>query len=188
MQIDIDYIAAICPIVLTHIFIPPLSYFYKKECIDVFDALYQLLPREFTKRSFVEDLILDHSEKKKLQVTWVTHIFVHGDYHHLFSNLEGAIVYGYPVYKEFGAQGLWILFLSGGIIASIPSPLHEGKPAELSRWLDNVIPTAEEKNKGIIPNFAKRIYNDSREGFKTTISKLVIPTKLIGSSGYFFYH
>lgn len=125
----LEYLMAIAPLVAVQLLIPPFSTlhpFPREQIADpqlnkLFDQAYHLIPTEFRKKSFVESLMLDLSENSRPEShTWLTHIFVHTSYNHLFSNLVSMISLGQPVYREFGVLGMNALFISGGMFAALP--------------------------------------------------------------------
>jgi membrane associated rhomboid family serine protease len=114
-----SYSWAMLPIVLGHVVIPPLYYFRgQRPPHEIFPVIYACLPRFMVSEEFVVSLALNLTKSGYQPYQWLTHIFVHADYPHLLNNLMAACTLSGPVFKEFGAQGLYFLFLSGGLIAS----------------------------------------------------------------------
>ena len=120
------FLISFLPIVIAHIVFPPLSYFdgekVGNEIIDDFlRIVYHLAPKKVLNRKFVESLVNDSAKGRRSSRTMLTYIFIHGSYEHMSQNLLGAINPAYPIYKEFGKKGLYFLFLSGGVFASLPT-------------------------------------------------------------------
>ena len=126
----LEYVITLSPIIIAHVAVPPMSYFRGERVTNVglngfLHFLYSLLPENCFHQELISSLIRDTNAG--LDSTVISHLFVHGDYSHLFGNLMGVIQVGHPIYREFGTAGLYALFLSGGAIASLPTFLHEGQ-------------------------------------------------------------
>ena len=52
-------------------------------------------------------------------------MFVHGSYAHLLTNVRGLMSLGCPIHQEWGAAGLYTLFIGGGVFAAVPTPLFD---------------------------------------------------------------
>jgi membrane associated rhomboid family serine protease len=68
---------------------------------------------------WILSLMLTRDTRKYINAASFTHMFVHMDYNHLLGNLSAAFTHGFQVYRKFGAQFLYCLFLSGGVVASL---------------------------------------------------------------------
>jgi membrane associated rhomboid family serine protease len=94
---------------------------------DLFDNVYQVVPRHFLTRDFVYSLCLQIDENEPYSVksewwSWLTYMFVHMDYAHLISNLQSLVIMGYPAYLEYGSpMNFYAVFLAGGVFSAIPS-------------------------------------------------------------------
>jgi hypothetical protein len=127
----IAYLQSFLPLLIGHVIVPPLSSFKFESPPLILDSFFNIVytiideiyPNTLLSEKFVNSLILDQRALPD-DKTWITHLFVHGDYNHLIGNLSAALQFGYPIYKEFGSEGLYILFLFGGVFASIPSMLY----------------------------------------------------------------
>ena len=135
----VDYVFAALPLVLGHIVVPPLSYFsgdrvyIGEQMTDIFSELiYPLMPPQLLRASYVKSLMHDTNDSV-FSSSIITNLFVHGSYRHMFSNLTAMVTFGLPVYNEFGSNGLYFVFLAGGMFASFPSFLREDQKKEVAR-------------------------------------------------------
>lgn len=138
MEQYIEFLIQFAPLAAAHLAVPPLSYFYRERCenkvfADFFRWLYSIVPPCFLDRKFIHSLVDDYNDVNIINATRITHLFVHSNYDHLFSNLQVALQLSYPVYNEFGTCGLYVLFLSGGIFASLPTFLRSDQKSALSK-------------------------------------------------------
>jgi membrane associated rhomboid family serine protease len=120
----LSYGKAVAPIVLSHVLVPPLSYFRgERPPFPWFYTLYTVSPDILVNERTVKSMTLHLSKTGQGYhiYQWITHMFVHTDYQHLLSNLSAALSVAYPAYREFGLTGLYTLYLSGGLIASMQS-------------------------------------------------------------------
>jgi membrane associated rhomboid family serine protease len=93
---------------------------------NLFHEIYKNIPRHMLTRNFVYSLALLMNEKNPSIVdsewyTFITHMFVHTNYQHMFSNLKGLVMCGTPTFTEFGPFGVYGIFLCGGVFSSMPS-------------------------------------------------------------------
>src|SRR5688572_8746875 len=118
----ISYGQAVLPLIVLHLIVPPLSLLNNNpinkdqlhpHAVTALNTLYSALPQSLLRKSFVESLVLDYDSKNNY-LTWLTHIFVHYNYHHMFSNMSSIFALGAPVFREFGALQMNGLFLLGG--------------------------------------------------------------------------
>lgn len=133
----IEYLMYFSPVIFGHVIFPPLSYFVGDKNEFLQSVVYPNLPPEFFERRLIQSMLLDQNQKDVVE-TYVTHMFVHVTYQHLFSNLFSAIQLGYPVYCEFGVFGLYAVFFGGGVFASVPSPLHLGQKKQVKKDYENI--------------------------------------------------
>lgn len=143
MDFDIvRYARSLFLITAAHLSIPPLSCFYGGEnpSIEVrefFNALYSFLPSSFLDRKFVFSLLLTKEKMDKLDSTYLLHIFVHGSYQHLFSNLLATWLYSSMVFRDIGGVYTQLLYLSGGVVSSIPlERCYQTIKSEATKFLD----------------------------------------------------
>jgi membrane associated rhomboid family serine protease len=135
------YLVAFSPIAVGHLCIPPLSYFeyFRKEnderITKIFELIYSLVPAFFLEKDFVLSLLLVKSKDFSIKSSSITHLFVHATYEHLIGNLSSAFVFGGPVCDEFGAMGLYALFLGGGLFSSLTTFLHADQLNALNELL-----------------------------------------------------
>lgn len=178
------YLCGLAPVVLCHICIPPQSYIVGiEQAPELLELFYHFLPHQFFQKRFYDSLVLDYKDPSPH--TWLTHIFLHSDYSHMLHNLEAAVLYGYPVYCEYGAGGLLVSFLCGGVIASIPSYIHGVKPETLGKALASIFPTLESDTSigTYVPDRIRRAFNNSMVSIAGLIRNSVLPTRCVGSSG-----
>ena len=182
----LDYLFSIAPIIYGHVAIPPLiafgpsgqlmsPYFFFQDGIsEFFVFVYRHLSMErFLEYKYVKSLLLELDNNNKMQSEWTTlisHMFVHGDYKHLMNNLQGIITHAYPVYDHFGPVVTNLLFITGGIAASIPIT-----PA-VERVMDAVKPVLVEKS------IEKNIFWFSPDAVEMWL-KSFQPVLYVGSSG-----
>lgn len=155
---SLDFLIAILPIAGLHLILPPIAYFHGERLsnaeIQEFLELvfYSSIPREFFNEKFISHLTYD-SAGRTFTLNLLRHVFVHADYDHLFGNLSAATQLSFPVYRELGGVGLYILFFSGGVLASIPTFLHKEQKTAFSNLIYDKIaikPSAN-SNGGWIP-------------------------------------
>ena len=148
----IDYAFAALPLVIGHIIIPPLSWFggervYLDGHTDIFTEFYdKAVPPILLSAKYVHSLVAD--SKEPFNYRNITSIFVHSTYSHMFNNLSACIQFGLPVYLEFGSNGLYFVFLVGGVVASFPSFLHDDQKKELARVVTSKISVADDRGPG----------------------------------------
>jgi membrane associated rhomboid family serine protease len=176
------YAVAASGIILSHVLLPPLSYFSGERLEDgfqdIFEAIYSLTPEEWSRARFLNSLCLDTNDKFGLP--YLTHMFVHGSYSHMLTNLNGALTLGLPVFREFGLEGLYIVFLGGGILASIPTFLNEDQKVELARSVGAGLTIPE---KSIVPGILRNVWNKSGASRVGKLAANLMPTRVCGSSG-----
>ena len=137
MATFVDYLLAFMPIAAAHIAIPPISFFAGERLSETLlqnflDFIYSIVPVEKLSATYVRSLMYNTADWPNIKSTIITHMFVHADYKHLIDNLNAAFQLAFPVYEQFGAGGLYLLFISGGAIASFPSFLHEDQKRAFS--------------------------------------------------------
>lgn len=158
-----EYLVAFSPIAIGHLCIPPLSYFeYFREENDeritkIFDLIYSLVPTVFLKKDFVSSLLLVKSKEFSIKSSSITHLFVHATYDHLIGNLSSALVFGGPVCDEFGAMGLYALFLGGGLFSSLTTFLHADQLNALNELL--LIEEKKSQNNSIPGVFMSTLFS-----------------------------
>mmetsp|Transcript_9709 Transcript_9709/g.18217 ORF Transcript_9709/g.18217 Transcript_9709/m.18217 type:complete len:309 (-) Transcript_9709:141-1067(-) len=128
------FLFAISPLVLGHVLVPPLSFFYGERLhpsfplTPILDLIYTAVtPPHLFQAKNVLALTLDPNQDYTADriAPWFTHMFVHGTYEHMLLNLQGLILSAYPVHTEFGPSAVLGLFLLGGAVAELPSALHD---------------------------------------------------------------
>jgi membrane associated rhomboid family serine protease len=118
------FLAAASPLVLAQLMIPPLSYFIgERSDLPFLDLIYRLLtPPEFFNLKYLHSLMFNPQDLEGDRIyTILSYMFVHGDYSHLFNNLQSFVINGYPVYREFGMIGMYAIFFGSGIVGVLPS-------------------------------------------------------------------
>ena len=125
------YLAAVAPILLGNLVIPPISHYEGEERHPPsWNFLLQYLTPERNKElsmkniARIEQLLVKRSTPIYCY-QHITHMFVHRDNYHLETNLIGIYLCSYPVFNAFGAFGLHLTYIVSGYVASIPSPLYE---------------------------------------------------------------
>ena len=127
---EYDFVISMLPITLLHLLVPPASYFMIGNSDfenltpffkDFLRMLYSNIPLELFNIKFLKSLMFD-PEKHSRVIThqWVTSMFVHADYGHLFSNLSQTIVAGYGVHCNVGSNFIPLIYLLGGIGGNTP--------------------------------------------------------------------
>jgi membrane associated rhomboid family serine protease len=71
--------------------------------------------------------MLDSNRVMEPHHAHLSHIFVHFSYDHLLSNLANVWLFGYPICSELGAHYMNVLFLSGGVVSSLPFDVYINK-------------------------------------------------------------
>jgi membrane associated rhomboid family serine protease len=145
---DLDYLFAFSPLVLAHVVVPPISRvrgFRQNELTDeslkkLFQIVYKYItPSELWNYKNIKSLMLDPDKLGGERIiTLLTYMFIHGDYHHLLGNLFSLFFCGSRVHREFGAIGLYNIFLTSGLVCQIPSFIRsrqdETKPFLVKMW------------------------------------------------------
>jgi membrane associated rhomboid family serine protease len=72
-------------------------------------------------------------------MAWVTHMFIHGNYNHLFTNLVGMWTSAVPIYTQLGGWALYFAFFGGGIFAALPSGLQSAQLLRGAREIDRSV-------------------------------------------------
>jgi membrane associated rhomboid family serine protease len=131
------YLTAASPLLLAQLMIPPLSYFVGERVDSPFlDILYESLgeaaPKFFRLKYLCSLLCNPHDLKGDKVMTMFSYMFVHVNYQHLFYNLQNLMIDGLPIYREFGAIGMYAVFFGSGIVATLPSPFHTSLPSSQS--------------------------------------------------------
>ena len=125
----VQYLVTILPLIAAHLCVVPLSSDSEELpqfMVNLFHEIYKNIPRHMLTRNFVYSLALLMNEKNPSIVdsewyTFITHMFVHTNYQHMFSNLKGLVMCGTPTFTEFGPFGVYGIFLCGGVFSSMPS-------------------------------------------------------------------
>ena len=121
----LEYLTTLSPIIIAHVAVPPLSHFRGERVGNQGMKGFSHRPEKYWNKKFIHSLTRDTTAG--LDWTVFSHLFVHDDYDHLYGNLMNAYDWGFPIYREFGAAGLYALFLTGGAIASLPTFIHGGQ-------------------------------------------------------------
>jgi membrane associated rhomboid family serine protease len=141
-----EFLCSTSPLWIGQLLIPPLSYFSGLERSELFNALYELTPSEYLSLWNVQALTFDPKEvtNPKKFYTWISYMFVHGDYSHLINNLQGFLLCGHSVHQDLGHVWFYSIFLGSGVAAMYPSPLRkmqlENRSNFIQRWFGHLIP------------------------------------------------
>ncbi len=92
--------------------------FFKSVTFWIFIVCVGVLCLQNNIEGFTEEFYLIQSEPWKLH-TWVTNVFMHGDWWHLFGNMVGILSIGYMVEGIMGKRKYLILYLLTGIFGSV---------------------------------------------------------------------
>jgi membrane associated rhomboid family serine protease len=165
VQIDLNYIYALLPIVISHLAVPPLSLLEGNESIEqlspwfasIVEAFYLTAPPQLLSRRYVQSLCCDMNSEKSIaelidsgDATRLSYLLVHADYGHMLSNLRAIATFGYPVYRQLGPGGLHALYLLGGVAAIWPSPLHNKTVRQRAAVLEDTL-------VDMVPGFARAL-------------------------------
>ena len=134
------------PLTIGHLVIPPISYLKQEETcpLHALERLYRVTalfdPRLMSFKYVMNMLTYDEESvvEKGEFYRGFSHLWVHVSYEHLFNNLLSAYNVGYPVYTEYGAVGLYTVFILGGISAIVPTIFHEVQHKNLERDINNL--------------------------------------------------
>lgn len=183
---SIDYFIAILPIALSHLIHPPLSYVQGREDIpdvlrEFFTKIYVNIPYRWLSYEYLLSLALVYDNKlwKKpfVEAGWLSYMTVHVNYKHLLYNLIGAIQLGHTVWSDYGAVGLYTLYIAGGIASAIPSFITDGEKApELFNLISSGQTSTQESS------LYQKMYR-SVDGYRKSILNTLIPKMAVGSSG-----
>lgn len=142
------YLLSISPLLLMHVAIPPVSYFKPfgdfyslhpivRKCLlriyahtpKTLMSLRGVLGLGFRKRCW--DRLIHEGY---VDCEWITYLFVHGDYQHLFCNIQALVISGIPIFLRYGSVGLYSIFFLGGAFSVIPGTLflHENSSSNFS--------------------------------------------------------
>lgn len=94
--------------------------------------------REFAKdvKGFIlTERALDNSAWPAL----LTHLFIHEDFKHLYSNVETLVVNGFTAYIELGALGLYAIFFASGAASGLN---RRGRDLQVQAQIEGSIPRA----------------------------------------------
>lgn len=176
---EFEYILTFAPICFCHVIVPTLSYFAGTERSDLMNDIYEHFPY-FNKNDVINMMLCPAKHVFPRNYQFVTYLFVHATYSHMFGNLYTAFVCGRPVWQAYGSFKFLILYLSGGIISSLPSRVS----IKHKEHLDNMIAdTFEMKDKTPVPDLFKAVWNTWAPSIGKSIISLQLPTHLCGSSG-----
>ncbi len=142
------------PIIYSHLRFLPLSFLHEARKIirytvseydDPQDVLVNSVYRSFdvstinTMEETSMGLMLCNESPAPKQ--YITHMFVHSSWQHMFNNLSNCYFSGRTCYRYFQSNlMIYGLFLSGGVIAAMPSPLHESYRDDwINSWTANRI-------------------------------------------------
>jgi membrane associated rhomboid family serine protease len=184
-----DYVTAVFPLVISHLVIPPFSYF-AGEMHPLLDLWYASLPESFKSLDLLNSLILfDYQKQQGFHSAMITSMFVHYNYDHLLSNLAGLVTTGYRVFLRGGVSTLYAVFFVGGIASDISvSEMHkkflELFPRDTAAAKFSVRNHADSslssKLLSMIPDNVSKL----QENILSTLQKATTATKVsMGSSG-----
>lgn len=182
LQSETSFLASFVPILFSHVVVPPISFLLGQEVEPhpLFEDLYAIFP--FTRDFVLENLLLCPSRHKfPADYQYITHMFVHGSYAHMFGNLYTAFICGRSVHMELGAAGMYCLYLSGGIIASLPSLLSLSNQKFMDAAIKDTFTLREKAS--YLPGFLKTAWNTVVPPIGQAIVKSTLPMYVCGSSG-----
>ena len=142
----VGFLFAMVPLTMANLVIPPLSYLKHEETcpLSLFEYIYNVTascdPRLTSFKYVMSMLTYDEEsvvEKGEFYRVF-THLWVHVSYEHLCNNLLSAYNVGYPVYTEYGAIGMYSVFILGGMSAVVPTIFHEVQHKNLERDINNL--------------------------------------------------
>ena len=145
---------------------------------------YRFFPDDyFNWRSMLSlTLKFDKNGQNLHTITYITHLFIHSDYKHLYNNLLVLFESAYPVYHEFGAIGVYCLFFGGGVASAIPSFLHDAWEKQFyiqieKEFRDLTVKAGYFPLPEFVQDYVKSTYRQLRP------YHFHIPTRHCGSSG-----
>eukprot|EP01035_Chromulina_nebulosa_P018327 gene18327-24017_t len=98
----------------------------------------------------------------------------------MLKNLLAALQFGYPVYARCGHLGLYGLFLTGGALAVLPSPLHNKSKENFKQIVKQSSDSI--KNKYGLPDFIANPLESLMTGAGDVAASLLLPSLGVGSS------
>ena len=202
----VSYCLYCFPILISTLAVPPFSYspsvggerLNSTELSDLLEKLYDLHDMFLSKfgaksknersrsYSYLKQLCLDIETQNKVRFSskWITHLFIHSNYHHLFNNLSAILSLGFPVFSEYGAFGFYFLFFFGGIVSALPSYLHTDLISSYTKHLDNSDKTRlRDFGKQLLPDFAEKYWAAGADFVVANLMKASGPSFSCGSSG-----
>lgn len=178
-----DYLFVFSPILVGHVIVPPLSYFQQiggEKPPPIFDIIYPNIPDLLLDSKFVQSMLFDEDVRKRTTEQWLSHMLVHGSYHHMISNLAAALDFGYQVYVEFGPIGLYTCFFGGGVFAAIPSSLYQCQKETFTKEFQKLFSSYGEP---YVPSMLSRYWDSLSRSVAEFSTKRFLPSKSCGSSG-----
>lgn len=123
-----EYAVSILPIAFGHLIIPPLSFFdFGSDFAqlgpllqDALLGLYSQIPPEYRSKSFFRSLMYDPEKHRSDILNWLTAMFIHVNYEHLFNNLSSTVSLGYQVHRELGPFLMNSIYIIGGFASFYP--------------------------------------------------------------------
>ena len=138
-------------------------------------TFYESILGSYFNKKAIESMLLENGNERT-NIQYITHLFLHADYRHLYNNLSALINLAYPAYHEFGAIGVYCLFFGGGVAAALPSFIHDEQKKRSLKDIEGLVLTKDSEN---LPVFLKKII----KSVSRTVHDTITPTCSCGSSG-----
>lgn len=168
---------------MAQLLIPPLSVLRGEKSASSLGPLHSLhcfLAMHALPKDLIESMVL-HNNRDFHCWQWVTHIFVHTSYDHLFANILATMQVGLPIHSELGPALFYALFISGGIFSALPSLLHEYQHNSLVQLWGKVLKA--NFSHPYIPNQIDSYASVVASKLGSIAAKIVVPNLSCGSSG-----
>ena len=138
-------------------------------------TFYESILGSYFNKKTIESMLLENGNDRT-NIQYITHLFLHADYRHLYNNLSALINLAYPAYHEFGGIGVYALFFGGGVAAALPSFIHDEQRKRSLKDIEGLVLTKDSDN---LPIFLKKII----KSVSRTVHDTITPTRSCGSSG-----
>jgi membrane associated rhomboid family serine protease len=116
-------------------------------------------------------------------VPWISHIFIHVDYEHLFSNMLSTFQFAYPLYLQYGARNVYFIFIVGGIVSALPLKFHVDQKAMTSNYWQGVFARGINEKDHFLTKWFSKSWNSVARNIGGVASAILTPSRTCGSSG-----
>ena len=115
------YLAAITPLYICHLIIPPVSHYLGHEQYKGgWDMLFYVRPQRYTPslQNLKNVWNLIHDPSRSSHLLRISRLFISYDNKDLIYCIENISMISYPIYRELGVLGLYMVYFLGGYAGS----------------------------------------------------------------------